>query len=209
MGAEEASFAAAYDVSRETLERLHRYEALLKKWNPAINLVSPQTLRDVWTRHFHDSAQIYEMAPTTDATIWADLGAGGGFPGLVIAILAAEKQPGLTVTLVESDQRKAAFLMTVVRELGLRAHILSERIEAISPLGADILSARALAPLPKLLEFAELHLKPGGVALFPKGAKWRDELSEAQKTWRFDVICHASVTDSEATVLKISGVSRV
>ncbi len=208
-GANEASFAEDFNVSRETIERLHRYEALLRKWNPAINLVSPQTLTDVWGRHFRDSAQIFDLAKVPDAKIWADLGAGGGFPGLVVAILAAEKRSSLGVALVESDQRKAAFLMTVSRELGLHTRVLSQRIEAIPPLGADILSARALAPLSKLLEFAERHLKPGGTALFPKGAKWREELSEAQKSWSFDVACHASVTDSEATVLEISGVSRV
>lgn len=196
------------DVSRETLERLKTYEALLIKWNSAINLVSSQTLTQIWSRHFRDSAQLFNLA-SADAQQWADLGSGGGFPGMVVAILAQEHCPDMRVSLVESDQRKAAFLATVARNLDLHVHIHTARIEQLGPLLADIVSARALAPLTLLLDFAERHLASQGVALFPKGARWREELVEAQKKWSF---CHevvSSRTDADAVVLKIEGLKRV
>lgn len=202
------SFQRRFDVSRETMSRLETYEALLRKWNSAINLVSPKTISDVWSRHFLDSAQIFSFLPE-NARTWADIGSGGGFPGLVVAILAAEKRPELSVTLVESDRRKAAFLMTAAREMALNLRVLTDRIEAAAPLNADVLSARALAPLADLLGFAERHLAVAGTCLFPKGAKWREELAEAQKKWSFMIESHKSQTDSEAVILKIEGIERV
>lgn len=196
-----------FDVSRETLDRLRRYESLLRKWNPAINLVSNGTLQDLWARHFLDSAQLFSMASLSEGR-WVDLGSGGGFPGLVIAILASEKAPSVQVTLVESDLRKSAFLSTVARDIGLQVAVLSERIESLDPLNADVLSARALAPLPGLLGFAQLHLKPDGTALFPKGASWRDEVAEARGRWVFMVDPIPSLTDPASVVLNIQGVSR-
>jgi len=198
----------AQSVSRETYARLEAYEALLKKWNAAINLVSAPSLAQVWTRHFLDSAQLFDLAAPT-AKIWADLGSGGGFPGLVVAILAKEARPGLHVVLVESDRRKAAFLATVARELALAVTVRAERIEHVPPLEADVLSARALASLVQLLGFAERHLAPAGEALFPKGARWREEVAEAEKTWSFDLETQTSATESEAVVLKIKGLKRV
>ena len=196
------------NVSRETSERLDSYAALLGKWNPAINLVSKSSLADLQTRHFADSAQLLALCPPT-ARHWADLGSGGGFPGLVIAILAAESLPDLSVTLVESDCRKAAFLSAVVRETGIRATVVADRIESLAPLAADVLSARALAPLPQLLTFAEQHLAPKGRALFPKGATHRSEVAESLAEWRFDLREHPSKTDAHAVILEIEGVSRV
>ncbi|MBL3568266.1 16S rRNA (guanine(527)-N(7))-methyltransferase RsmG [Rhodovulum sulfidophilum] len=197
------------DVSRETSERLSAYAALLRKWNPAINLVARSTLDDLETRHFKDSAQLFGLCPT-DARHWVDLGSGGGFPGLVIAILARELAPDLHVTLIESDQRKAAFLRTVCRDLGVAAtNVIDSRIESAKPQGADVLSARALAPLPRLLDYADRHLAPGGVALFPKGARFAEELDAALASWRFDVQNHPSKTDPQAVVLKLGGIARV
>lgn len=196
------------NVSRETSERLETYAALLVKWNPAINLVSKSSLADLQTRHFADSAQLFALCPTT-ARHWVDLGSGGGFPGLVVAILAADVLPDLSVTLVESDARKAAFLATVVRETGILTKVLAERIESLAPLSADVLSARALAPLPQLLAFAERHLAPAGIALFPKGATHRSEIDESLADWRFDLREHPSKTDPLAVILEIEGVSRV
>lgn len=196
------------DVSRETLERLEIYESLLIKWNAAINLVSPQTLAQVWSRHFLDSAQLFDLAPP-DVRHWADLGSGGGFPGMVVAILAKEKAPDMLVSLVESDQRKAAFLATVARTLDLPTRIHTRRIEQLDPLKAGILSARALAPLAQLLDFAERHLSIEGTAVFPKGTRWRDELAEAQKKWSFGYDVVPSRTDAEAVILKIEGLKRV
>ena len=200
--------AEALDVSRETSARLERYVALLRKWNPAINLVSRATLEDAWNRHIVDSAQVFDLLPG-GAAHRADLGSGGGFPGMVVAILAAEKAPDLRVTLVESDARKAAFLAAVARETGVAARIEAARIESLQPLAADVLSARALAPLPQLLGFAARHLAPGGTAIFPKGAAHEAEIAEALASWRFDLHKHPSKTDPNAVLLEIRGVSHV
>ena len=195
------------DVSRETLDRLEQYEALVRKWNPAINLVSPRSLTELRSRHIADSAQLCALGPR-DRGIWADLGSGGGFPGLVVAILARELSPDLHTVLVESDRRKAAFLMTAARELDLSTRVLAERIEKLDPFGATVLSARALAPLAVLLGFAERHLAPEGICVFPKGETWRDELDEARKVWSFDLETHPSATDGAAQILILRGVKR-
>jgi len=194
-------------VSRETYDRLAAFVALLQKWNPRINLVSATTLSEAWQRHILDSIQVFDIADVTEGH-WADLGTGGGFPGLVVAILAAEEAPDLAITLVESDQRKAAFLATALRETGARAKIRAERIEALAPLGADILSARALAPLDRLLEHAERHLNPNGRALFPKGQNADAELAQALASRRFRYEKHPSRTDSQAVILQIEDIAR-
>ncbi|NVO26027.1 16S rRNA (guanine(527)-N(7))-methyltransferase RsmG [Donghicola sp. C2-DW-16] len=198
---------AKLDVSRETLDRLNTYEELLKKWNRAINLVSPSTIRDAKSRHFVDSAQIYGLADP-NWKIWCDLGSGGGFPGMVIAILAAELNPAGKVVLVESDQRKAAFLRTVARETGVSAQVHSKRIEEVDPINADILSARALASLDQLLGFATIHMKAEGQALFPKGATWQQEVEEAQRSWSFSLQAHKSVVELNSVILSIGGIAR-
>lgn len=204
----EARLLALCDVSRETIGRLRAYEGLLKKWNPAINLVSRRTLDEVWTRHFLDSAQLFAQVDDPKG-VWADLGAGGGFPGLVIAILALEKAPVLHVVLVESDQRKSTFLRTVARELSLPVTVLTGRIEDIAPIGAHIVSARALAPLPLLLDYGQRHLAPGGIALFPKGGTWKGELHEAAQQWKYEVETVPSLTEPSAILLKLKGITRV
>lgn len=196
------------DVSRETAGRLAEYAALLRAWNPKINLVSKQTLADLESRHFADSAQLLALAPQ-DATTWADLGSGGGFPGLVIAILAAELRPSPRVTLVESDQRKAVFLRTVAQRTGVAVTVLANRIETIPPLGTDVLSARALAPLATLLDYASRHLAPSGTALFPKGANWRAEVDEALERWRFRCENLPSATSPDGAILRIGEIHRV
>lgn len=198
---------AALDVSRETLARLETYEDLLRKWTARINLVSPRTLDALWTRHFLDSAQLLRLAGS--GTSWTDLGSGGGFPGLVIAILAAEVRPDLRVTLVEADQRKAAFLRTVLRETAVSAAVVTGRIEEIAPRAADILSARALASLDMLLGYAERHMAPSGRALFPKGENVEREIAEALEHWRFRCERYPSITDANSTVLSIGEITRV
>lgn len=194
-------------VSRETKDRLSHYAALLEKWNPRINLVSAASLPNLRSRHFEDSAQLRSLA-THPVAHWADLGTGGGFPGLVIAILAQETGSPERVTLVESDARKSAFLRTVIRETGIAAVVRTERIETATPLAADILSARALAGLPTLLGFAARHLGPDGAALFQKGATWQQELAEAQSKWQFSHEVATSKTDPATVVLRVTGVSR-
>ncbi|MCA0042142.1 16S rRNA (guanine(527)-N(7))-methyltransferase RsmG [Celeribacter litoreus] len=196
------------NVSRETLERLTAYLELLKKWNPAINLVAKSTIDHAWDRHFVDSAQVHRLMPE-NCEKWCDIGSGGGFPGLVCATLSMEFAPETQFTLIESDQRKAAFLRTVITELGLNAQVFSKRIEEVDPVGADILSARALAPLSKLLEFSERHLRHGGHALFLKGASFRDEISESLKSWHFSYEERPSITDPSAAILRIGDIKRV
>ena len=208
MTAAATRFMAEFDVSRETLDRLDVFESLLRKWNKAINLVSAATLHEVWERHFVDSAQIFDLAPES-VLHWVDMGAGAGFPGLVIAILAQEKRPDLSVTLIESDHRKSAFLLTVIRELGLAAQVKAARVEELNRLDCDVLSARALAPLHKLLGFSELHLASDGVALFPKGARWAEEVATARESWSFDLESWTSQTDPSSVILKITGAKRV
>lgn len=196
------------DVSRETNERLEHYAALLRKWNPSINLVSKSTIETLWTRHILDSAQIFKMI-SHPIPHWADLGSGGGFPGLVIAIMAIEAGSPTKTTLVESDARKCTFLRTVIRETGANAEVLNGRIEDIPPLQANVLSARALADLPTLLAFTDRHLRADGVALFPKGETWQKELEHAQTKWHFQHQFAKSETEAGPVILRITGVSRV
>jgi 16S rRNA (guanine527-N7)-methyltransferase len=196
------------DVSRETYERLETYSALLAKWNPKINLVSKSTTDDIWSRHILDSSQVFDMAPSKAAN-WVDIGTGGGFPGLVVAILSKELAPNRAVTLIESDQRKCAFLRTVARETECSVTVLADRVEKVVGQKADVLSARALASLDALLGFADLHLSPEGICLFPKGLTWEREVAIAQEAWNFTVDATKSETSDEAVVLRISGIKHV
>ncbi|MDE0591000.1 16S rRNA (guanine(527)-N(7))-methyltransferase RsmG [Halocynthiibacter sp. C4] len=195
------------DVSRETVERLEVYAELVKKWNPRINLVSKSTLSDLWSRHIVDSIQVFQLAPRI--THWLDLGSGGGFPGAVAAILGAEKTPEAKFTLVESDQRKCAFLRTVSRETGAKFTVLTERIETLEPQRADVISARALASLNQLFEFSKRHGVEGTVSIFPKGAKVQQEIKEAQQNWKFELEEFPSATDTDARILRIGNIIHV
>ncbi|MEV8468207.1 16S rRNA (guanine(527)-N(7))-methyltransferase RsmG [Fluviibacterium sp. DFM31] len=199
---------AGLDVSRETLEKLSIYADLVRKWTRKINLVSQKSLDQLWDRHIVDSAQVY-AAVTPKGGSWVDLGSGGGFPGAVVAILAQELARDVTLTCIESDQRKAAFLRTVSRETSTPFSVLDARIEAVPPQNAQYLSARALAPLAELLGFAERHLAPKGTAIFPKGARHAEELSEARKHWQFEVQEITSLTDAQAVLFKIGAPRRV
>lgn len=203
------AFLSARPVSRETLSRLEAYHALLVRWNSTINLIAPTSLAAAWSRHFLDSAQVFDLASDVVKGSWVDVGSGGGFPGMVAAILAAHERPDLGFALVESDQRKAAFLRTVARQTGANPRVLTDRAENLSRMQADILSARAVAPLEDLLAFAARHLRPGGYALFPKGARHSEEIARALEKWRFTYEKHRSITDPDAVVLKIGEISRV
>ena len=140
---------------------------------------------------------------------YADLGSGAGLPGLVIAHLLRSTGRNCQITLVESDLRKATFLRTVNRELTLGITVISDRIERIAPLKATTLTARALAPLMKLCEFSAIHLEKDGTALFPKGASWEKEVSEARQAWQFDLTAHHSITQAQARILEIGRVRHV
>lgn len=191
-------------VSRETSERLQIYEALLTRWNPSINLVSPSTLPDLATRHIEDCLQVAAFADGKTGR-WVDLGSGGGLPGLVLAM--SNEDPELNFTLVESDQRKAAFLRSVVRETGLtNVTVLSQRIESLPSLNADYVSARALASLKQLMAYLALHLAPCGKAFLMKGVHWKEEVEDARKGWDFNYIAHPSRTQEGAAILEVSGV---
>lgn len=201
------SRVSSLNVSRETDLALCELESLVRKWTPSINLVGRTTLADLRNRHIVDSAQLFELAPL-DLTSWADLGSGGGFPGLVIAILAKERLPGLVVTLVESDSRKATFLREAARILGLVVKVENHRIEALAPLGADVISARALAPLTDLLWYAFHHMKPTGLAIFPKGERFGAEIALAKESWKFQIDSLPSLSDSKAAILMIRNIQR-
>lgn len=196
------------NVSRETFADLEAFVDLLIKWNAKINLVSPKSIDEVWVRHIADSTQVFDLIPENTG-IWADFGTGGGFPGLVCAILAKHQKPGFSFVFVESDTRKSLFLRTAIRELGLAARVENARIETAKHIGADIITARALAPLSKLLEFSKLHLNNTGYSVFMKGANYRQEIEEALAKWQFQVQNITSKTDADAVVLKINGVERV
>ncbi|KPP86526.1 MAG: 16S rRNA (guanine(527)-N(7))-methyltransferase RsmG [Rhodobacteraceae bacterium HLUCCO07] len=195
-------------VSRETLDKLRSFANLLEKWNSKINLVAKSTLSDLWVRHVQDSLQLLHCVGN-EVDHWADLGTGGGFPGLVIAICAKDLGFPQKVTLVESDKRKATFLRAVLREVGVAGTVIPARIEGIPPLKADVISARALADLSRLLELAGPHLSNDGICLFPKGVNWKSEVQTASLSWHFEYDAIPSVTDSDAVILKIKGLSRV
>lgn len=196
------------DVSRETYDHLQEYVRRLLKWNAHINLIGPTTETEVWQRHIADSAQLFQLAPR-DFQHWVDLGSGGGLPGLVLAILGAQYWPNVRFTLIESDQRKAAFLLTTAQALKLtQVQVMASRIETAVPQNADVVSARALAALPLLLDYVRRHMAPTGVALLPKGRSFETELAAARQDWQFVVTTHHSQTDPMARVLEIKDISR-
>jgi 16S rRNA (guanine527-N7)-methyltransferase len=192
-------------VSRETIEALEEFANLVLQWTARINLISPSTTPDIWDRHILDSAQLFDFA--TPGASWVDLGTGGGFPGIVLAILAREKDPKRSFQFVEADQRKTAFLRKAALQLSLPVKCHATRTEAIEPLSADTLTARALAPLVDLLSMVDRHLAPGGRAILPKGAKALDEIDIARKLWSFDLTIEPSRTDPHAQILLIENLS--
>ena len=197
-----AAFARAFSVSRETTDRLALYLILLERWNARINLVASGSLEDAWARHLADSAQLFDLAPDT-ARSWIDLGSGAGLPGLPVAALAAEKAPEMRLTLVEADRRKAAFLATAAREMGLRVTVAAERAEAMPAAPHDVVSARALAPLERLCALAQRFKGEGTVFLFPKGERLDSELTAATARWHIRAERVASRTRAGAAILRI------
>jgi 16S rRNA (guanine527-N7)-methyltransferase len=196
----EAMRRLGVDVSRETLGQLEAMVETLMRWQKTINLVGRGTLGDIWTRHILDSAQLLPLIPP-DVTRLADLGTGAGFPGLVLAAL----RPDLEVHLVESDARKAAYLGEAARLMGLQAppKVVVGRIETVPPVRADVVTARALAPLSQLLAWADRHRLDTAICLFHKGKGWQAELSEAMKDWEIHHERFPSVTDRDGALLRI------
>jgi 16S rRNA (guanine527-N7)-methyltransferase len=199
-----AAFASAFDVSRETIGRLETYASLLQRWSHVKDLVAPGTLGEVWSRHFADSAQLLALAPR--AQVWLDLGSGAGFPGMVIAILLADREQA-RVHLVESNARKCAFLKDVARQTGAPVDIYPQRIQNVATQDrlarVDVVTARALAPLGDLLKLAAPFFRPETVGLFLKGRTAADEVRDAGARWRFDFELHESSTQSEARIVAI------
>lgn len=201
--------AVAGVVSRETLARLDVIAELLVRWQKTINLIAPASLPQLWTRHIADSLQLLDHAPAV-AHRWVDLGSGGGFPGLVVAAVLAERESA-QVSLVESDTRKAAFLREAARIAALPVAVHARRIEDVAPAlapGTDVVSARALAPLPKLLDLAAPLLAAGALGLFPKGKEAEHELTDARKGWTLDAELKASRTDPQGRILVIKQAKR-
>jgi len=198
---------AKQDVSRETYDDLVQFADLVRKWTPKINLIAASTVPDLWDRHIADSAQLYRYAPI-NFDHWVDIGTGGGFPGVIMAIYAKTQQPNATFSFIESDQRKATFLRAASRELDLNVNVIAKRIEETDPQQADVVSARALSTLSTLLPLTTRHLKPNGQALFHKGKRAAEEIAEARQSWLFDLEQHPSFTDPEARLLVIQRISR-
>jgi 16S rRNA (guanine527-N7)-methyltransferase len=196
-------------VSRETSDRLLLLIDLVTRWNQTINLVSPATIKDVSNRHINDSEQLLQHVQH-EPSHWVDIGSGGGFPGLVVAAHLAQSAPLCQVTLIEADQRKAVFLREASRQMGLNCKVLSQRIEVAENQNADVLSARALAPLSALFTLATRHLADNAQCIFPKGRSAEQELREArQQGWNFDAIQHKSLTDPDGVILVIRNIARV
>jgi 16S rRNA (guanine527-N7)-methyltransferase len=192
-------FAAATGVSRETLARLKAFVGLLTDWNARHNLVSKTSLDEVWQRHVLDSAQLAPLIPPEAKTL-ADLGSGAGFPGLVLAVLLQER---VAVTLFEATRKKAEFLRAAAERLGITVAVRNQRIEDAARAVFDVVTARACAPLPELLEYAQHFAGPRTVYLFLKGQNVGVELTEARKSWRMKVREHPSVTHPFGVVLEI------
>ncbi len=190
-------------VSRETLERFSVLVGCVYEWQRKTNLVSPGTLDMIWTRHIIDSLQCVAICP--DARRWVDLGSGGGFPGLVVAAVLAE-QEGAVVQLVESNLKKAAFLRQTSRKMGVDVIVHAERVESVTEQlkEVDVITARAFAPLYRLLEYAAPLISAGSTGLFHKGRGYESELKECVGLWEFDLVNHPSVVSDDSTLLEIS-----
>ncbi len=194
-------------VSRETMDRLDLYQQLTLKWTAKINLVSKAAQGELWARHFLDSAQIWPLCPE-NCKSWVDLGSGAGFPGLVIAAIAADLSPDLRMTVVESDARKCAFLRTAAREMGIAVQVENCRVEDLAPNIADVVSARALAPVSILCRYSHKILRNDGVCLFLKGKSCGTELEQAAGNWSFLAEKTPSQTDPEGVILRLKDLIR-
>lgn len=191
------SFLKQQNVSRETIEKLNTYQALLIKWQKAINLVSPNSIPEAETRHFLDSAQLLPLLPSKPFKL-VDMGCGAGFPGLVLAML----RPDIDVHLVESDQRKCIFMQNVSRETNTPVTVHNQRIEETKIDQVDIVSARALSALDTLLSYAS-RFSPNEM-IFLKGEKYKKEIKEAEQNWGFEYETHKSLTDTKGAICHIT-----
>ncbi|MEM1399196.1 MAG: 16S rRNA (guanine(527)-N(7))-methyltransferase RsmG [Pseudomonadota bacterium] len=192
-------FQQITNVSRETLRRLRIYADLLGQWQSRVNLVGPRTIPDMWNRHFFDSAQLYALLPDGPVRM-VDIGSGGGFPGLVLSIM------GVADThLIESDQRKAVFLREVVRATGAAAEVHACRAEAVTGLTGDVVMARALAPLERLIPLVQRFVARGSVVLLPKGQHIDEELTRCAIPANIRLERIPSQSDPRGSILRLTG----
>lgn len=194
------------DVSRETSEALKHFCDELLRWSRAINLVAETTHADAWSRHIVDSLQI--VAELEGTRTWVDVGSGGGLPALPLAIVARERAPQVHFVLVESDKRKAAFLKTQCHALQLNATVRNERVETIQAMDADVLSARAFAPLEVILKEAHRLLRPSGIAVLHKGRSSETELTRARAEWAFSCTQVPSIVEKDSVILRITDIKK-
>ena len=190
------------NVSRETINSLSEYEALLCKWNQKINLVSPNTLANLWVRHFLDSGQIINHVNASGKK-WVDVGTGAGFPGLVVAVLLRDRKIDCDLILVEKNMKKVFFLNEVIRKLNLNVKVFNNNVDTIEPLNADILTARAFSELKKLIELSVRHRKERGVSLFLKGENYRLELDKTLNYRFFDYDILDSLSNSSGKIIRV------
>ena len=195
-------FRRSEGVSRETLDRLTVFADLLARWNRTGRLVAPSTLGSIWHRHMLDSAQLLEHLPKGAGKV-VDIGTGGGFPGLVLAIIAAERRPDMSFVLVDGNARKCEFLREVCRQTGTGAEVRDVRDSDLEPQCADVVTARAVAPLGRLLGMAFRHLSEGGICVFLKGKDVAAEIKAAAESWRFGMTAAPSRTHGSGRILLI------
>jgi 16S rRNA (guanine527-N7)-methyltransferase len=204
-----AAFRTEFGATPEQIVKLETYADLLRKWQKAVNLVAPESLDAIWHRHFADSAQLVPLIRPDSACL--DFGAGAGFPGMVVAILAA--RCGVHVYLVESNARKCAFLREISRQTGTSVEIHNARVEEIAAGGTvtdiDVVMARGVAPLARLLKWSEPFFRAGAIGLFPKGRKADEEIADARKAWTFELRAHPSATEPGGKVLEIRALERL
>ena len=195
-------FVKSLNVSRETLNGFYEYETLLSKWNEKINLVSKNTLVDIWERHFLDSGQIIKHVEASGKR-WVDVGSGAGFPGLVVALLLRDRKIDCDLVLVEKNPKKGFFLNEVIRKLNLSVEVVNDNIDILEPLNADILTARAFSELNNLIEIAFRHRKKEGICLFLKGENYRIELDKTLNYWFFDYDIVDSLSSSSGKIIRV------
>ncbi|MBL4929064.1 16S rRNA (guanine(527)-N(7))-methyltransferase RsmG [Fuscibacter oryzae] len=200
--------AAGAILSPEAEQDLRRFAQMMLKWNQHINLISKASEGEIWNRHILDSVQIWPISPDT-AKLWVDIGSGGGLPGLVVAILAKYLRSDMRVVLIESDRRKAAFLVQASNALSLNCEVRAARIEDVADLQADVVSARALAPLSTLLMLGKRVSADDAVLIFPKGERAEEEILTARRDWQFTLKQTSSVTNPAASLLRITEVHHV
>ena len=195
-------FVKSLNVSRETLNYFYEYKTLLSKWNEKINLVSKNTLVDIWERHFLDSGQIIKHVEASGKR-WVDVGSGAGFPGLVVALLLRDRKIDCDLVLVEKNPKKGFFLNEVIRKLNLSVEVVNDNIDTLEPLNADILTARAFSELNNLIEIAFRHRKKEGICLFLKGENYRIELDKTLNYWFFDYDIIDSLSSSSGKIIRV------